>query len=284
MNLCGATISDEDMLEKTLSTFHANNLVLQQQYNICGFKTYSELLSCLILAEENNQLLLNNHHTRPTGSTPLPDPTNSMPEANATSSRRGCGRGHTRGRGRDRRGGGGRDGVGQRRNHTWGDLTKKSRLSQSLASEIYWHASPIADVHRRVHPSDGESWKHFDWCHPNFASESRNVRLGLCTDGFNPWGMSIKQYSVWPVMVTPYNLPPWLCMKMRFIWLTILRPGLSNPKKRLDIYLKPYIDALVQPWNVGVDTYDANRKQSFTLRAALMWTVSDFHAYAMLSG
>ncbi|CAM8947676.1 unnamed protein product [Rhodiola kirilowii] len=30
MNLCGATISDKDMLEETLSTFHANNLVLQQ--------------------------------------------------------------------------------------------------------------------------------------------------------------------------------------------------------------------------------------------------------------
>ncbi|CAM8911324.1 unnamed protein product [Rhodiola kirilowii] len=115
MNLCGATISDEDMLEKTLSTFHANNLALQQQYRKRAFKTYSELLSCLILVEENNQLLLNNHHTRPTGSTPLPDPANSMPEANATSSRRGRGRGHTRGRGRN----GGRDGVGQRRNHTW---------------------------------------------------------------------------------------------------------------------------------------------------------------------
>ncbi|CAM8877426.1 unnamed protein product [Rhodiola kirilowii] len=73
MNLCGETIRDESMLEKTLSTFHANSLVLQQQYREQGFKTYSELLSFLILAEENNQLLLNNHQTRHTGSTPLPD-------------------------------------------------------------------------------------------------------------------------------------------------------------------------------------------------------------------
>ncbi|CAM8893234.1 unnamed protein product [Rhodiola kirilowii] len=77
------------MLEKTLSTFQANNLVLQQQYRERDFKTYSELLSCLILAEENNQLLLNNHQTRPTGSTPLPDQSNDMLEANATFSRRG---------------------------------------------------------------------------------------------------------------------------------------------------------------------------------------------------
>ncbi|CAM8989544.1 unnamed protein product [Rhodiola kirilowii] len=147
-----------------------------------------------------------------------------------------------------------------------------------------WHATPRTDVHRMVHPSDGESWKHFDRCHPDFAADARNVRLGLCTDGFNPWGMSTKQYSVWPVMVTPYNLPPWLCMNMRFIWLTILVPGPSNPKKRLDIYLRPLIDDLVRLLNVGIDTYDANRKHSFTLRAALMWTVSDFPAYAMLSG
>ncbi|CAM8891125.1 unnamed protein product [Rhodiola kirilowii] len=157
-------------------------------------------------------------------------------------------------------------------------------LSQTLAAEMCWHATPRADVDRMVHPSDGESWKHLDRCHPDFAADARNVRLGLCTDGFNPWGMSSKQYSVWPVMVTPYNLPPWLCMNTRFIWLTILIPGPSNPKKRLDIYLRPLIDDLVHLWNVGVDTYDANRKQSFTLRAALMWTVSDYPAYAMLSG
>ncbi|CAM8954086.1 unnamed protein product [Rhodiola kirilowii] len=96
--------------------------------------------------------------------------------------------------------------------------------------------------------------------------------------------MSTKQYSIWPVMVTPYNLPPWLSMKTRFIWLTILIPGPSNPKKCLDIFLRPFIDDMVHLWSVGVETYDAMRKDCFTMRAALMWTVSDFPAYAMLSG
>ncbi|CAM9000218.1 unnamed protein product [Rhodiola kirilowii] len=96
--------------------------------------------------------------------------------------------------------------------------------------------------------------------------------------------MSTKQHSIWPVMVTPYNLPPWLSMKTRFIWLTILIPGPSNPKKRLDIYLRPFIDDMVHLWSVGVETFDAMRKDCFTMRAALMWTVSDFPAYAMLSG
>ncbi|MBJ3415103.1 hypothetical protein JGB96_23515, partial [Salmonella enterica subsp. enterica serovar Derby] len=37
-------------------------------------------------------------------------------------------------------------------------------------------------------------------------------------------------------------------------------------------------------WEDGVNTYDAFKKENFQLRAALMWTISDFPAYAMLSG
>ncbi|KAM2547584.1 hypothetical protein PS2_019255 [Malus domestica] len=32
MKLCGDTITEEDMLEKTFSTFHASNVLMQQQY------------------------------------------------------------------------------------------------------------------------------------------------------------------------------------------------------------------------------------------------------------
>ncbi|KAK4397364.1 hypothetical protein Sango_1573000 [Sesamum angolense] len=89
LRLSGEDVTDEQMLEKTFSTLHASNLVLQQQYRERGFKIYSELISCLLVAEENNQLLLNNHHTRPTGSKPLPENSAALPEANATSSRKG---------------------------------------------------------------------------------------------------------------------------------------------------------------------------------------------------
>ncbi|MCF7184023.1 retrotransposon gag domain-containing protein [Corynebacterium sp. MC-13] len=78
LKLCGENITDEDMLEKTFSTFHASNLLLQQQYREKGFKKYSELISCLLVAEQNNELLLKNHDTRPTGYAPFP-------EANAAS-------------------------------------------------------------------------------------------------------------------------------------------------------------------------------------------------------
>ncbi|XP_009782108.2 uncharacterized protein [Nicotiana sylvestris] len=46
-------------------------MVLQQQYREMGFKKYSELILCLLVAEQHNTLLLKNHEARPTGSAPL---------------------------------------------------------------------------------------------------------------------------------------------------------------------------------------------------------------------
>ncbi|XP_051152710.1 uncharacterized protein LOC127266497 [Andrographis paniculata] len=87
---CGENISESDMMEKTLSIFHASNMVLQQQYRERGFQKYSELITCLLLAEQNNELLLKNHESRPTGANPFPD-ANTIQPANPV-----CGRGHVR--------------------------------------------------------------------------------------------------------------------------------------------------------------------------------------------
>ncbi len=134
------------------------------------------------------------------------------------------------------------------------------------------------------HPSDGEEWKQFDQLHPEFAQESRNVRLRLCTDGFAPFGQFGKSYSCWPVMLTPYNLPLWLCLKKQFIFLSLIIPGPKNPKNNLDVYLQPLVEELKMLWEVGVTTYDISKKQNFQLRASLLWTINDFPAYGMLSG
>ncbi|XP_057452748.1 uncharacterized protein LOC130744594 [Lotus japonicus] len=93
LKLCGENVSDADMLEKTFSTFHASNVVLQQQYRERGFTKYSELISCLLVAEQNNELLMKNHESRPTGSAPFP-------EANIRGRGRGRGNGHRRDHGR----------------------------------------------------------------------------------------------------------------------------------------------------------------------------------------
>ena len=103
-------------------------------------------------------------------------------------------------------------------------------------------------------------------------------------DGFNPFGASGAQYSVWPVMVTPYNLPPSMCMRDPMIFLTVIVPGPKTPKQKLDVYLQPLVAELKRLWTDGVMTYDISKKQNFLMRAALIWTISDFPAYSMMSG
>ncbi|XP_058010530.1 uncharacterized protein LOC110655973 [Hevea brasiliensis] len=68
-----------------------------------------------------------------------------------------------------------------------------------------------------------------------------------------------------------------------YMFLTVLVPGPRNPKDKLDVYLQPLIAELKQLWEVGVETYDASKKNNFNMRVALLWTISDFPAYSMLS-
>ena len=99
LKLCGENITKEDMLEKTFTTFHASNVLMQQQYRECRFTKYSQLISCLLVAEQNNELLMKNHQSRPNGF-------EAFPEVNAISSQnhgRGRGRGRGRSRGRNSR-------------------------------------------------------------------------------------------------------------------------------------------------------------------------------------
>ena len=134
------------------------------------------------------------------------------------------------------------------------------------------------------HPVDEKAWQDFDKRHPDFASEARNVRLSLAADGFNPFGNMSFSYSMWPVVLTTYNLPLWLCMKESFFMLSLLIPGPQAPGKDIDVFLRPLIDELKQLWEYGVETRDAEEEKPFKLRATLLWTVNDFPACSSLSG
>jgi hypothetical protein len=99
-----------------------------------------------------------------------------------------------------------------------------------------------------VHPSDGEAWKHFNSVHPHFSTESRNVHLGLCTDGFNPFRSFAAPYSCWPIILTIHNLPPGMCMRSEFMFLSMVILGPSSPGRNIDVFLCPLIDELTQLW------------------------------------
>ncbi|XP_072060383.1 uncharacterized protein [Arachis hypogaea] len=60
--------------------------------------------------------------------------------------------------------------------------------------------------------------------------------------------------------------------------------GQTSPGNDIDVYLQPLIEELKELWELGVETYDAARNKTFQMHAALLWIISDFPPYAMLSG
>ena len=81
-------------------------------------------------------------------------------------------------------------------------------MSGQRAKDMRWYTNKCEDDGIMRHPADSEQWKEFDLQRFDFAVELRNVRLGLATDGFNPFGNMNNNYSMWPVILTLYNLPP----------------------------------------------------------------------------
>ena len=110
------------------------------------------------------------------------------------------------------------------------------------------------------------------------------MNLAVTADGFSPYRAMNLTHSTWPIVLVNYNLPPWLCMKQENLILSTLISGPNSPGNNIDVYMQPLIAELKELWDVGIETYDALTNQNFKLRARMVWTISDFPGYAMLSG
>ncbi|XP_073033699.1 uncharacterized protein [Primulina eburnea] len=165
-------------------------------------------------------------------------------------------------------------------------IPRFKRMFKSLhtSKNLTWHAGTTGVPGQLRHPADSPSLKLVDHMWPDFESEPRNLRLALAADGINPYSNLSSRYSCWPIMLVTYNLPPNMCMKRKFIMLTMLISGPKQPGNDIDVYLDVFVEDLKRLWD-GVDgVYDAYRRQFFTLKAVLLWTINDFPAYGILSG
>ncbi|CAN1279776.1 hypothetical protein LINPERPRIM_LOCUS17158 [Linum perenne] len=157
-------------------------------------------------------------------------------------------------------------------------------MCSKTASLMRWHFDERKDDGNLRHPADARMWKEFDARYTDFSKDPRNVRLGLASDGFNPFRSLSSTHSTWPVVLTIYNWPPWLCMKQSSFILSLLIPGPQSPGDKIDLFLQPLIEELNDLWIKGSETYDAHTKTRFKMQAALLWTINDFPGYGMLSG
>ena len=82
-----------------------------------------------------------------------------------------------------------------------------------LAENMVWHSKNRSmDGIVRL-PMDLEARRHIEATWPDFAIDPRNLTFGMATDGFSPHGRFGSQYSMWPVMLVNYNIPPWDAIK-----------------------------------------------------------------------
>src|ERR1043165_8506954 len=156
--------------------------------------------------------------------------------------------------------------------------------SETDSRNLTWYADERIVDGKFRHPADSPQWMKIDNDYPEFGKEARNLRLALSTDGMNPHGIQSISHSIWPVILMIYNLPPWLCMKRKYMMLSMLISGPKQPGNDIDVYLKPLIEDLKILWENGVEVYDGYRKENFNLRAMLFGTINDFPAYGNLSG
>ena len=70
------------------------------------------------------------------------------------------------------------------------------------ASFMTWHARHASEDDLMRGAVDSYQWKYIDWKWQNeFAFEHRNLRLGLATDGVNPFSIKRSTWSTWPVLI-----------------------------------------------------------------------------------
>jgi hypothetical protein len=166
---------------------------------------------------------------------------------------------------------------------------KRMWCSSEIARLLRGHNKHVSDDGIMRSVVDSPAWKHIntDVAFGNFGSDDRNMRLALALDGVNPFKLSNTNWSTWSVLILIYNFEPWFVTKKFFISLCILISGKKSPTpSNIDVFIRLLLRELKELWH-GVHALDFSQPQghrSFTLRVCLMWTISDFLAYGLISG
>ncbi|GJW40865.1 hypothetical protein Tco_0066710 [Tanacetum coccineum] len=142
---------------------------------------------------------------------------------------------------------------------------KKLYANPKDAKFLLWHAEERKNDGKIRHVADSPQWKNTDRYYKKFESEIKNIRFGLCLDGINPFKSLSSRHSTWPVLLCIYNLPPWLCMKRKYIMMSLLIQGPKQPGNDIDVYLRLLIDDMIDLWGKGVEIYDVYKKRELSV-------------------
>ena len=107
-------------------------------------------------------------------------------------------------------------------------------VNQTLASK-----QTMTDLHQ------SHIWKERYEKNGPFKGDPRGICLSLCTDGTNPYSKNKASYSMWPIMLTIFNLPFPCRIRPQSILLAGIIPGKSEPNN-LDPYIGILVDEIIQ--------------------------------------
>jgi hypothetical protein len=76
-----------------------------------------------------------------------------------------------------------------------------------------------------------------------------------------------------------------MCMNDSNFIMSVLIPGRSSPADDMDVYFQLLVMIfLISMFVNGVRTYDVSKGEYFQLRAAILWTITDFPGLGSVSG
>nr|XP_025877444.1 uncharacterized protein LOC107279356 [Oryza sativa Japonica Group] len=164
------------------------------------------------------------------------------------------------------------------------DRLKRLFLNRTDAELMRWHQEGRKNDGKIRHPADARQWKNFDALHPEFAKVPRNVRFALSMDGMNPFGDLSNTHNTWPMLLTMYNLPTWICQKRKYILLSVLIQGPKQPGINIDVFMELLMEDMQELWKEGLRMWNEYRKEHFTLCAIIFVTINDLPTNFSLSG
>jgi hypothetical protein len=107
----------------------------------------------------------------------------------------------------------------------------------------WWHDERTDDEGKLTQPANGTQWTKFDDMYPEFVKDPRNVRFA---HGMNPLGERKSTHSTWPVILTIYNVPTWLCQTRKYLLLCILIQGPKQSGIDIGVFLEPLMEDMAK--------------------------------------
>jgi len=118
-----------------------------------------------------------------------------------------------------------------------------------IAKHITRHATHKSWGRKMHSIVDNEQRKAIDRAYLDFPKVLTNLRLRLVGNGIILYKNNSLKHSTWVLLITIYNLLPWLFTKKFFISLAILVLGpKSLTVENIDVFLRPLVWDLMKLW------------------------------------